>query len=62
MAKTTPHDWSEFTLRIAIKAPPAKVFRAWTHARTVSAWFTEKTEMGNASRLLTGLDIFHGQS
>ncbi len=45
MAKTLPRDWSQFTLRIAIKASPAKLFRAWTHAKTVSAWFTEKTEM-----------------
>jgi uncharacterized protein YndB with AHSA1/START domain len=30
-------------LRVALKAPPEKVFRAWTDDKIVSKWFTEKT-------------------
>lgn len=37
------HDWSKFTLRIFIKAPVSKVFKAWIDDTQVSKWFTEKT-------------------
>jgi uncharacterized protein YndB with AHSA1/START domain len=43
MVKTRTYDWTQFTLRIAIRATPARVFKAWTHDQTVSRWFTEKT-------------------
>ncbi|MBU0983041.1 MAG: SRPBCC domain-containing protein [candidate division Zixibacteria bacterium] len=43
MAETPKRDWSQFTCRIAIKASPARVFRAWTDDKLVSRWFTEKT-------------------
>lgn len=42
-AKKPKFDWSQFVLRIYIKASPEKVFKAWTHDKTVSKWFTEKT-------------------
>ena len=44
MASAKKHDWSKFTLKIEIKASPAKVFKAWTDAGTISRWFTVKTE------------------
>lgn len=37
------HDWSKFVLRVAVKASPEKLFRAWTDDRIVSRWFTVKT-------------------
>ena len=38
-------DWSKFFLRIAIKAPPEKVFKAWTDGKIVSKWFSVKAEI-----------------
>jgi uncharacterized protein YndB with AHSA1/START domain len=43
MPKARTNDWTQFVLRIAIRATPAQVFKAWTHDKTVSKWFTEKT-------------------
>jgi len=39
------YDWTQFHLKIFIKATPEKVFKAWTDAATVSQWFTVKTEI-----------------
>lgn len=43
MPKKVKHDWTQFTLRIQIKASVERVFAAWTNDRIVSKWFTEKT-------------------
>jgi uncharacterized protein YndB with AHSA1/START domain len=43
MAKQTTYDWTQFTLRIFIRKPPSRVFKAWTDAKLITAWFTEKT-------------------
>jgi uncharacterized protein YndB with AHSA1/START domain len=37
-----PYDWSQFTQRIEIKAPPSKVFKSWTDAAEIVRWFTVK--------------------
>jgi uncharacterized protein YndB with AHSA1/START domain len=44
MATKKKNDWTQFKLKIEIKASPAKVFKAWTHAATISKWFTVYTE------------------
>ncbi|MEE8575775.1 MAG: SRPBCC domain-containing protein [candidate division Zixibacteria bacterium] len=36
------HDWSQFTLKVAIKKPISTVFKAWTDGKIISEWFTEK--------------------
>ena len=45
MAKTQKFDWTQFRQRIEIKAPPAKVFRAWTDDKTITKWFTVKANI-----------------
>ncbi|MCP4582907.1 MAG: SRPBCC domain-containing protein [candidate division Zixibacteria bacterium] len=44
MAAKKKHDWSQFRLKIEIKASPTKVFKAWTDPKIISRWFTVKTE------------------
>ncbi|MDX9856548.1 MAG: SRPBCC domain-containing protein [candidate division Zixibacteria bacterium] len=44
MAEKFSYDWTRFVLRIEIAAPAQRVFRAWTHAADLSAWFAEKAE------------------
>lgn len=39
MATVEKFDWSQFTLRIAIKAAPSKVFTAWTDSKEICKWF-----------------------
>ncbi|MDZ4722730.1 MAG: SRPBCC domain-containing protein [candidate division Zixibacteria bacterium] len=41
MAVKKKHDWSQFTHKIAIAAPPEKVFRAWIDDKICVKWFTE---------------------
>ena len=43
MTATSKYDWTQFTLRIHINVPPARVFEAWTDDAVVSEWFTERT-------------------
>jgi uncharacterized protein YndB with AHSA1/START domain len=43
MSQKPKHDWTQFTLRVAINKTPAQVFKAWTDDKIVSKWFTEKT-------------------
>ena len=38
------YDWTQFTLRIEIKAPPSKVFKCWTDPRELIKWFPIKAE------------------
>lgn len=43
MAK--PYDWTQFTQRVLIKAPPLRVFKAWTDPAEIVRWFTVKAEL-----------------
>jgi uncharacterized protein YndB with AHSA1/START domain len=42
---TSAYDWTQFTQRIVIKAPPAKVFKAWTDPSELIRWFPVKAEL-----------------
>jgi uncharacterized protein YndB with AHSA1/START domain len=43
MPEKKKYDWTQFKLRIEIKASPSRVFKAWTDDKLVSMWFTTKT-------------------
>ena len=45
MPQAKKFDWSRFLLKIAIKASPEKVFKAWTDGKIVSRWFSVKAEI-----------------
>ncbi|HER00156.1 MAG TPA: SRPBCC domain-containing protein [candidate division Zixibacteria bacterium] len=38
-------DWSQFTLNIAIKAAPSKVYKAWTDSKEICKWFAYDAEV-----------------
>ena len=42
VAKTKPYDWTQFSLKIEIMAPPEKVYQAWTDDAKIVKWFVEK--------------------
>lgn len=44
MSPAAAYDWSHFSLKIEIAAPPERVFEAWTTAEQLSGWFTVTTE------------------
>ncbi len=39
MAKKFKYDWSEFTLKAAVKASPSKVFKLWADEKEICKWF-----------------------
>lgn len=39
------YDWSQFTMKAAIKASPEKVFKAWTDEKILCKWFLIKAKM-----------------
>jgi uncharacterized protein YndB with AHSA1/START domain len=45
MAKQKPYDWTQFILRVYLKAPADKVYAAWTDAKLITRWFPEKAEI-----------------
>lgn len=38
------YDWSEFTKRIAVKAPPKSIYDAWTTQQGLESWFLRLAE------------------
>jgi len=45
MAKQPAYDWSRFLVKIAIKAAPSKVYKAWTDPKMLDKWFTYGCEL-----------------
>jgi uncharacterized protein YndB with AHSA1/START domain len=45
MANTKQYDWTRFSLKIELAVPPERVFRAWTNASELSAWFAVTCEI-----------------
>ena len=45
MTKVKPYDWTQFRMKIEIKAPPSKVYRAWTDSNLITKWFTVKAHV-----------------
>ena len=45
MPKQKPYDWTQFTLRIVIKAAPEKIFKAWTDDKIITKWFPIKAQI-----------------
>lgn len=43
--KPKPFDWTRFSLKIEIAAPPERVYAAWTTAAEVEAWFSVRCEI-----------------
>ena len=39
MAIIEKFDWSQFNLRVAVKAAPSKVFNAWINSKEICKWF-----------------------
>ncbi|MFZ1685169.1 MAG: SRPBCC domain-containing protein [Candidatus Zixiibacteriota bacterium] len=44
-AKAKPYDWTQFTVKIEIAAPPSRVFHAWTDETVIVKWFVEKAKI-----------------
>ena len=42
MPKAKSFDWSQFTVKIEIKAAPSRVFKAWTDEKIITKWFVEE--------------------
>ena len=42
MPTSASYDWTQFTVKVDIKAAPRKVFQAWTDQRKIVKWFVEK--------------------
>ena len=45
MSDKKPYDWTRFSLKIEIAAAPERVYRAWTDASELSAWFSVRAEI-----------------
>jgi uncharacterized protein YndB with AHSA1/START domain len=45
MAKKFKYDWSEFTLKAAYNASPAKLFKLWTKENELCKWFLVSAKM-----------------
>ncbi|PWS30836.1 SRPBCC family protein [Pedobacter paludis] len=45
-------DWSEFTLKIAIKAGLEIVYNAWTKASELEKWFLSEVEFSDENKIL----------
>jgi uncharacterized protein YndB with AHSA1/START domain len=45
MPESKPYDWTQFKMKIEIKATPQKVYKAWTDGREMAKWFPEKAEI-----------------
>jgi len=43
--KKPQRDWTQFTLKIFIRASQAKVYKAWTNSTELANWFSEKAEI-----------------
>ncbi|MDH3892673.1 MAG: SRPBCC domain-containing protein [candidate division Zixibacteria bacterium] len=44
MAAKKKHDWSQFSMRVVIKAAPSRVYKAWTEGKELAKWFPVKAE------------------
>ncbi len=42
------HKWSSFTLRVAIKADPQRIYDAWATQAGLERWFLRKAEFTNS--------------
>lgn len=40
--KRKPYDWTQFTVKVEIRATPARVFRAWTNQTEITRWFVSE--------------------
>ena len=49
--------WSAFTLRIAIKADPQRIYDAWATQAGLESWFLRKAEFKNSAGLKRDRDI-----
>lgn len=45
MGQAKSYDWSQFTVKIDLKASSSKVFQAWTDERKIVKWFVEKANI-----------------
>ncbi len=45
MADKPKYDWSQFLVKINIKAAPSKVYKAWTNPKMLNKWFTYDCEL-----------------
>ena len=50
------HDWSRFTVRIDVKAPIEKLYRAWATRGGIEYWFLRLGEFKSAGGELRGND------
>lgn len=50
-------DWTQFTKRIAIKAPLNVLYKAWTSSNELEKWFLKKTRFFDEKEQELGLDV-----
>lgn len=45
MPKKFKYDWSEFTLKAAVKGSPAKIYKYWTDEKLICKWFLKQAHI-----------------
>ncbi len=49
-------DWTKFKVKIAVKAPMEKIYRAWAVPAEIEKWFLERARYFNEDGTLAGMD------